>query len=59
VLTTVKVRPGSAGGCRTLGTTADLDGGCARLAECDRKVGTKERPPNRTKELGLCSGAGD
>jgi len=50
VLATVKVRPGDGGGCGTRGATADLDGGCARWLE-KRKVGTKERPPDRTKEL--------
>jgi len=50
VLATVKARPGDGGGCGTLRAAADLDGGCARWLE-KRKAGTKERPPDRTKEL--------
>jgi len=52
VLAAIKARPGDGGGCGTPRAAAGLDAGCARwLAK--RKVGTKERLPDRTKELRL------
>jgi transposase len=50
VLAPVKARPVSAAACRTGGTTAGLDGGCARRANTTA-VGTKKRPAVEQRNL--------
>jgi hypothetical protein len=58
VLATIKARPGNAGGRWTFGTTADLDGACARRPNvmAGRDEGTAARS---NKGTALCIGAGD